>query len=86
MDSPLTREARIELLRALRPRYQSSRSRTKKQILDEFVAAYDRLHTITPSNRRSRNLPSVLEDLSPPKVRARVGVRYDYPYTLEPIP
>jgi hypothetical protein len=39
MDTPLTPEARIELLRALRPRYQSSRSRTKKQILNEFVAA-----------------------------------------------
>jgi len=39
MDTPLTPEARIELLGALRPRYQASRSRTKKQILNEFVVA-----------------------------------------------
>jgi len=39
MDTPLTPQARRELLQVLRPRYQASRSRTKKRILKEFVAA-----------------------------------------------
>jgi len=38
MDTPLTHQACIELVRTLRARYQASRSRTKKQILKEFVA------------------------------------------------
>lgn len=64
MDTPLTPEARRELLQVLRPRYQASRSRTKKQILKELIAA------------TGYHEKYALRLLNGPPVKAQEGPRY----------
>ena len=72
MDTQLTHAARIQLARSLRRRYQSASSRTKKQILNEFIAvsgyhpkyAIDLLNAAdaAASQRRGRMRPTIYDD------------------------
>jgi hypothetical protein len=72
METTLTREAKIQLASSLRRRYQTASSRTKKQILSEFVAvsgyhpkyAVHLLNAAEPSApaRRGRVRPTLYDD------------------------
>ena len=72
MKTQLTRPARAELIHSLRRRYQAATSRTKKQILAEFVAvtgyhAKYAIHLLnapepTPTVPRGRVRPSPYDE------------------------
>jgi hypothetical protein len=72
MDKTLTPEAKIQLASSLRRRYQAASSRTKKQILSEFVAVsgYHPKYAIhllnaaepSPPAHRGRVRPTLYDD------------------------
>ena len=72
MEKTLTREAKVQLASSLRRRYQAASSRSKKQILGEFVEvsgyhpkyAIHLLNAAEPSApvRRGRVRPTIYDD------------------------